>query len=144
MQSMSSRARPISVARFMVPTIHVCNKTLGVRGGRLQRHEIETTTVGCGVKDLLQLEWPAPYGSVVPGSSALSEKSRSDWQIRQLAYLLWAVSAPKKEGRLLSMNKGRSAQRGQRSRPFTRRLNCHSIWITTFLPRRPIHTATPP
>ena len=50
----------------------------------------------CQLKDLLQLEWLAPYGSVEPGSSALSEKSRSDWRIRQLTCLLWAASAPKK------------------------------------------------
>jgi len=101
------------MACFMMPmvisVIYVCKKILGLRCGRLQRHKIETTMVGYAVKDLLQLEWLAPYGLVEPGSSTLLEKSWSDWWIRQLTCLLWAASAPKKEGR--------RAQQGQRSRP---------------------------
>jgi len=73
MWSMSSRGR-VSVARFMMPTVisanYVRNKTIGLRDGRAQRHEIETTTVGCAVKDWLQLEWPVPYRWVEPGSSS--------------------------------------------------------------------------
>jgi len=122
-RSMSSRGRAISVAHLMMrmvfSAVYICRKILGLRDGRLQRDKIETTTVGCGFKDLLRLEWPAPYGSVVPGSSALSEKARPDWEIRQLAHLLRVVKAPKKGGRSVSMNKGRSAQGGggSRSRP---------------------------
>ena len=120
---MGSRGRVISIPRFMMPTVvsanYVCNKTIGLRDGRAQQHEVETTTVGCAVKDWLQLEWPVPSRWVEPGSSAFLEKSRSDWLVRQLPYLVWAAGAPKKEGRLFSMNKDRSAQGGHggRSRP---------------------------
>ena len=108
-----------------MPTVvsanYVRNKTIGLRDGRAQRNEVETTTVGCAVKDWLQLEWPVPYRWVEPGSSALSEKSRSDWLVRQLPYLLWAAGAPKKEGRLFPMNKGRRPQGGNGSRSRSRR-----------------------
>jgi len=62
----SSRGRVINMPRFMMPmvvsAVYIPNKIRGFRDGRLQRHEIETTTVSYAVKDLLHLEWLAPYG----------------------------------------------------------------------------------